>query len=361
MFIKTRSVDHLSDYESAFYALAIGFSTTPSIKRPLDWSQSTPETTTYETLIKLWMNKETPHQHPSVQTVESVFQPAMFGALISYWNDFQDCKRHFVYQEENGKLKLLNSGSIPLWSNNLFVRQVNNRWEAFGHFAQERSLAVTSDRHAASSTSSAEDRFKTWNSFFTSSGNDSGQVSKPTSSDGVPSNTFSPIVQVDIKPVVSTHTLPYSYASRDRIIELWKNKSPEQLTHCLRQTSQDISRRTEELCFWAESLNIPRNKELVLPIGGRFCQELREANFTVQNLLKTIREAGTSQESQYVRDKFRNFIKHDKEQRAKREEDKAAEKKEEEEDVEERKRKEAETAAAAYAAQDRDDSCSDSD
>lgn len=351
--------DKFADFESAFYAFAIGLTTISYLNRPLNWSQATPERKMYVSLTELWTTKTTsPHEHPRDVPGEVIFQPAMFDSLISLLNARRKSRDCIVYQQKEDRWDPLSNSHESLFPSSVLVRQVNNRWECFGYFNQDRSLALTSDRPVASSIPFTEDRFKTWNSFFTSSGNDSSQVSKPTSSDGVSLNTFSPIVQVDIKPVATFDTpadarIPTPSLDKDS----WENTSIETMTAFLRRkTSFHFVHGFEELCSGLEVLDMPR-KEAIQPTVGLLCRQFVKAAVVAMTLTAILDDVLTSEEKQEILTKTNGLAR--KEERVNQKKDEAGEQKEE--DVEQTKRKEAEEAAAAYAAQDRDDSCSDSD
>lgn len=143
--------DNVSDYESAFYALAVGLSANTGLRRPLDWSQQTPERATYDSLLKLWMDETTPpYQRPRD---DMNFQPVMFRALISVWNHSKRTGHYIELMEKDESWKSLGSGYVISWSTAVLVRQVSNRWVCFGYFGQELGLARILDLSGASSTS----------------------------------------------------------------------------------------------------------------------------------------------------------------------------------------------------------------
>ncbi|KAG9964039.1 hypothetical protein KCU61_g3198, partial [Aureobasidium melanogenum] len=148
-------------------------------------------------------------------------------------------------------------------ANQNFPSSNNNRWECFGYYRQDQNLKITSERRVASSPSAAPVMSKTLKDLAAPA----RHVSTSVSSGGQAYNTFSNLVQVDIKPIVDTY--------------------------------KPTEARSLKLCL---NVNSWQNE----PIKS------------------TAKQNGT-------------------------------------EDAEQRKRKEAKVAAAAYAAQDRCDSCSDSE
>ncbi|KAG9663563.1 hypothetical protein KCU95_g7113, partial [Aureobasidium melanogenum] len=250
-----------NNYESAFYALTVGMSTSSNTRRQLDWSQSAHEGSLHAFLIKLWVAET--GEHPSDHPVGETFLSTMFPALISVVNSSKRLRDYNVYQEKNGTLESLNGTSASPRPTKIFLRQINNRWECFGYYRQDQDLKITSERRVASSPSAAPFLSKTLNDLAAPA----RHVSTSVSSGGQAYNTFSNLVQVDIKPIVDT--------------------------------SKPTDARNLKLCLNVNSWQ----------------------NETIES---TAKQNGT-------------------------------------EDAEQRKRKEAEAAAAAYAAQDRCDSCSDSE
>ncbi|KAG9750093.1 hypothetical protein KCU73_g6667, partial [Aureobasidium melanogenum] len=376
-----------NNYQSAFYALTVGMSTSPKRRHSLSWSGSASEARTHDFLIKLWVAET--GVNPDNHFLWETFQPTMFPALISVVNSSRQLRNYDVYQEKNGTLKSLNDTPASVGAINIFLRQINDRWECFSYFAQDQSLAITPDISVASSISVAQTTPKSWGQLAAAAHRPrvSTQGPKSKSRDGQTSNTFSPIVQVDIKPVANFDT-PTDARKPNSLLNIdpWKIASIEIMADCLRdfETSEGFTPSIKKLCCWIEVLDVSR-QETIRPAVGRFCSHLVGASVEVNDLLDHVRDIGTDQEKEKVLAMLESLTKDKQEEQvmqkkeeidehggdedaeqkgdgdAEQKKSEAADKKEEEEYVEERKRQEAEAAAAAYAAQDRDDSCSDSD
>ncbi|KAG9695524.1 hypothetical protein KCU95_g8484, partial [Aureobasidium melanogenum] len=381
-----------SDYESAFYALAIGLSTNTGLRRPLVWSQQTPERATYDSLLKLWMDETTPPYQRLRDDMN--FQPVMLRALISVWNHSKRTGHYIELLEKDGRWRSLGSGYVTSWSTAVLVRQVNNRWECFGYFGQELGLARILDLSGASSTSAVRTAPKSWGQLAAAAHrlHVSAKGCKSSLRDGQGSSTFSPIVQVDIKPVAGTQkaTGPRNPKSSSTMMS-FGDSSIEWMISFLRRYPMEFVRPIERLCRWTEVLDASGN-EAIRPFVGRLCSEMGQAGFTALQVLNHLNATGTIQQKADFAARMKEFEKQQKRQQTKKEEmefpkqkekangehegnsngaqkgDKNVEQKKEEagkqkeeEDAEQRRRKEAEAAAVAYAAQDRYDSCSDSD
>lgn len=288
----------------------------------------------------------------------------MFANLILIWNKYTGSGRCSVYQENDGRRDLLNYGYVYRSSIDVRLRQVNNRWECFGYFNQGPSLPTTPDRRVTLSSSPTEE----FDGVTTSSGPVSDQIFKPILSDGKASNTFSPIARIDIKPVTGTHELNDTRDCRSSlIVDSWKNDPIESVADLLRRLSVELTDGIEELCLWTKVLDCS-HKEAMRPAVDRFLLRVLKAGIPMVELLDHIHDTATNQQEnevlawlmQGIKDRELGQVKKNKDEVAEQKEDEVSEQKKDK-DVEQRKREEAEAAAAAYAAQDRYDSCSDSD
>ncbi|KAH0175490.1 hypothetical protein KCU67_g204, partial [Aureobasidium melanogenum] len=370
-----------TDYESAFYALAVGLSTSPGLLRPLNWSQHTPERAAYNALIKLWMAETIPpYRHPRD---EITFQPVMFRALISVWNHSKRSGHYLELQEKNGEWKSLGSGYVTSWSTAVLVRQVNNRWECFGYFSQELSQAIKPTHRFASAVPRREPALRT-NGDVVASPRVSDQVSALIlSKTPEASSTLSAIVHIETKPVNGSKrpTDPRGPNSRF-VLDPFENKPIESMAGFLRGALVRLNDPILKLSYWITVVGVSK-AEAVRPTVGRLCSEICKAGFTAIEILERIDTAATSQEKKIVSAKMDGYAELERKLKAKQQEMDAAEQKgdenveqkgdgaeqkgdngteqKEDEGPKQRKRKEAEAAAAKYAAQDRYDSCSDSD
>ena len=238
----------------------------------------------YVSLIQLWTTKTPPQKHPRDVPGEVIFEPAMFDSLISALNARRTSKECAVYQQKEEKWESLSNSAESLITTTVLVRQVNNRWECFSYFNQDRSLEVTSDRRVASSTSSTEE----CNTFSASSGPVSDQISKPILSDGKASNTFSAIVQIDTKPINGSGRLPDPLAPNSSpITNSFENSSIESMTMFLGRALVRLNNPILRLGYWIEVSDVSK-KEAMRPTVGRLCSEIRKAGFTAIEMLKLV-------------------------------------------------------------------------
>ncbi|KAH0360223.1 hypothetical protein KCU65_g9528, partial [Aureobasidium melanogenum] len=363
-----------NNFESAFYALAIGLSTRPHLQRPVNWSELTLERKLFVSLTELWKTKGPFHGNIHDMLGKPIFLSVMFNSLISLLNARGKVGDWAVFQQKEDGWEPLSNSHESLTPRTVLVRQVKNRWECFGYFEQDRGLAIPPRPNAASSTSSAED--KIWNDLFDSPGHDSSQVSEPTSNDAGPSNTFSPIIQVDIKPSPDTAKVPDTHDPKScPAADSWENRPMESAVRNLRDLSAFLTTPIEELCCWTEVLDKSRNKSVRPIIDHLFARHMALGHIALE-ALKSISDSATEQEKEMVLAMMKGFTKPKRDERVEQQKEEAGEQKKDEDlkqeedggtqrkgdgDIKQRKRKEVEAAAAAYAARDRDDSCSDSD
>ncbi|KAG9529409.1 hypothetical protein KCU93_g3467, partial [Aureobasidium melanogenum] len=355
-----------TDYESAFYALAVGLSTSPGLLRPLNWSQHTPERAAYDALIKLWMAETIPpYRHPRD---EITFQPVMFRALISVWNHSKRSGHYLELQEKNGEWKSLGSGYVTSWSTAVL----------------ELSQATKPTHRFAPSVPCREPAFRANGNVVTAARRVSNQVSALIlSKTPEASSTLSAIVQIDTKPVNGSERPADPRGPNSRfVLDPFENEPIESMTGFLRGALVKLNNPILKLSYWITVVGVSK-KEAVRLTVGRLCSEIRKAGLTATEIMKRIDTAATSQEKEIVSAKMDGYAELKRKLEAKQEEMDAGEQKgdenveqkgdgdeqkgdngteqKEDEGPKQRKHKEAEAAAAKYAAQDRYDSCSDSD
>lgn len=193
------------------------------------------------------------------------------------------------------------------------------------------------------------------------------QGSKSSSRDEQVLHTFSPIIQADIKPIANMDKPADARIPRPSFEQnLCKDQSIEAMTAFLRKkTSFNSIHSFEELCSGLELLGVSR-REAIRPTVGLLCSQLIGAGIWTMRLKDRVEEALTSEEKQKIVAKMNELAKKEEPVEQEREEDAEQKgdevvKQKEDADVKRKQREKANAAAAAYAAQDRDDSCSDSD
>ncbi|KAG9569767.1 hypothetical protein KCU71_g1797, partial [Aureobasidium melanogenum] len=309
-----------TNFESAAYALAVGTAATVSNKRPLDWSGSTAERQRYDAAELLcnahlvtWLKKEGAKFDP-----QRPMSLTPLSLVIESWNArmLPTIKVHISCDGQN--MVVPSSGHDGYKS--VYIRQNGLRWEGYSYF----------------------------------------QDPATTRSPVKAANAFSTITQIDIKPTADTEQLIDARATAFRLSQNpWEEESIESKFNFLRGTSETIARPIEALFRFIEVLDVSRN-DTIRPTVDRVCSDLRQAGFTIIELLAKLDSLATNQEKESIMTGLDGSAVHEKEQQVMQKKQEDAEQVGEE-DAEQRKRKEAETAAAAYAAQDRNDSCSDSD
>jgi hypothetical protein len=351
------------DYEGAAHAIAIGYVTDPSDIRPLDWSDMTPETRTFEEL-KTFCNLDTltnvikkriPFDSRRPLELEVIYW------LMQAWNLTTGNETDVVVVQADGTTHSLLSLKSSPNQKFVWIRLHNDRWEGCGYF----------------------------------------QDSVPSTSSLQPSNAMSAISQIDIKPVTKTEALVDDLtgdpASRADTMD---KRAIEAMKKFTREHSIDPVTSIRTLCCWIVMLGFSHD-EALRSRKHEFLSEIVKLGTTALDITRIIRDGATDKEKDAFTTKWQERlqkelkahakhngfktagekgeeeeakqseggdVKQEQDEDHKQQQDKNTKqehdedvKQREDEDAKQRKREEAEAIAAEYAAQDRYDSCSDSD
>ncbi|THX21872.1 hypothetical protein D6D12_09642 [Aureobasidium pullulans] len=134
-----------SDKQSALYAAAAGLASRVDMKRPLDWSEATPEREILDYLRCLYT---APGSRPAgVMELSTTY---LLESIVRTWND--SC--------QGGRYGLIVNNEICFGGSNYFdmlaglttptggtviVRQVGRRWEVDAHFADPKPTKIIID------------------------------------------------------------------------------------------------------------------------------------------------------------------------------------------------------------------------
>lgn len=346
-------------YESAAYALAIGYIADAGDTRSLTWSDLSPEKTAFEAM-KVFLNAEIFENFIKKGVPFNPRRPLeldLIYSLVQAWNSsFGEIE--VVVVRADGTTQSLPSLTSSPKRKSVHIRLNSDRWEGCGYF----------------------------------------QDPTPSASSLKPSSTMSAISHIDIEPAIdnTTHIENLSLESSSRAVAM-DNESIESTVKFFHQSSFTTIFSIQLLECWIEVLGLSSN-ETLRPAVGKVCSELLDVGATARDLLKSLRSNATEAEIKAV---FTMWIEHRKKEHDKEVEQKGnidAEEKEDEnvedrengdskqkdevqdgdnkqeqnkedeatkqkehEDTKQREREEVQAMATEYAAQDRYDSCSDSD
>ncbi|KAH0290039.1 hypothetical protein M436DRAFT_61686 [Aureobasidium namibiae CBS 147.97] len=125
-----------TNFESAVYALAIGWAADPQNTRPLDWSNLSVEKMTYDFLKSPCNIKMVEHMKKTAIDFdpECHTDPDVVCALIKAWKPRGPATLDIFIVWENGYIvvpALCDGGEA---SKQIYIRRNSNRWEGSGYF-----------------------------------------------------------------------------------------------------------------------------------------------------------------------------------------------------------------------------------
>ncbi|THW24024.1 hypothetical protein D6D25_06775 [Aureobasidium pullulans] len=125
-----------NDGQSAFYAVAAGLASRSDMKRPLDWSEGTPEREIFNFLLRSWDSD--PGSYIAgfwgVSTNYQLNQGDQYGLII---NDE-------LHIDDRNNFDMLAGGTKPT-NGTVVVRQVGRRWEVLAHCTDPRTTKIIID------------------------------------------------------------------------------------------------------------------------------------------------------------------------------------------------------------------------
>jgi hypothetical protein len=329
--------------------------------RPLNWSLLSAESITYDSLKSL-CNAEMLEYEKLRRVIfdpQSHLEPSMICRLIIAWNMEATTKTEVMFIRPDGSSYPIVAYSSQML-NPVYIRLNNDRWEGCGYF----------------------------------------QDPVPSTSSLQPSNAMSAISQIDIEPVTKTEALVDDLTEDSApSADTTDQRAIESLTKFTRKYSIHPVTSIRTLCCWIAVLGLSHDVALQPRIHGflklvklgktalditrvirddttdeeknssttkwqeRLQQELKA--HAKQNGFKSVGKKGEEEEAKQsegedVKQKQDEDHKQEQGKTNKRERDEDV-KQREDEDAKQKEREEAQAIAAGYTAQDRYDSCSDSD
>ncbi|THZ35157.1 hypothetical protein D6C90_07451 [Aureobasidium pullulans] len=131
--------------EDVLYAVAAGLASRADMKRPLDWSEGTPERKTFDCLRRL--ATALGNRLAGVLELSTI---CVLDSMIRIWNDsYQGGQYGLIVNDElliggRNYLHML-AGSTKLPDCTVVLRQVGRRWEVLAHFTDPRTTKIIID------------------------------------------------------------------------------------------------------------------------------------------------------------------------------------------------------------------------
>ncbi|THW83604.1 hypothetical protein D6D15_09462 [Aureobasidium pullulans] len=134
-----------NEKQGALYAVAAGLASRADMKRPLDWSEGTPERKTFDCLGRL--ATALGNRLAGVLELSTI---CVLDSMIRIWNDsYQGGQYGLIVNDElliggRNYLHML-AGSTKLPDCTVVLRQVGRRWEVLAHFTDPRTTKIIID------------------------------------------------------------------------------------------------------------------------------------------------------------------------------------------------------------------------
>jgi len=210
------------DYESAVYALAIGWAADPQNTRPLDWSKLSEEKMTYDFLKSLCNIEMVKHMKETAIDFDPQHHTDLkvICALIKAWKPSGPAALDVFIVWENGCIvvpALCDGGEA---SKQIYIRPHDDRWEGSGYF----------------------------------------QDPVPSTSSAQPTSTLSAISQIDIQPALDIGSpLNALIIESSLIAEIMSKEHIDTTAGPARSISKNLLTFIQRLHCWSEVCDLPSN------------------------------------------------------------------------------------------------------
>ncbi|THY29274.1 hypothetical protein D6C99_10534 [Aureobasidium pullulans] len=135
-----------NDGQSAFYAVAAGLASRSDMKRPLDWSEGTPEREIFNFLLRSWDSGPGSY----LAKVWEMSTDHQLMSLIMSWNHSRQGELYGLIV--NDELRIGGYNNFGMLAEptkptdcTVVVRQVGRRWEVLAHFTDPRTTKIIID------------------------------------------------------------------------------------------------------------------------------------------------------------------------------------------------------------------------
>ncbi|THX01594.1 hypothetical protein D6D13_08791 [Aureobasidium pullulans] len=134
-----------NDKQGALYAVAAGLASRADMKRPLDWSEGTPEREILD-YLRSW-NTGRGSRLAGVLELSTIY---LLESMIKSWNNARQGKQYGLIVNEvlcvgsHNNFDMLAGGTKPI-DGTVVVRQVGRRWEVLAHFTEPKPTKIIID------------------------------------------------------------------------------------------------------------------------------------------------------------------------------------------------------------------------